>query len=613
MRNSRFVRYAPKAARFLLTTIADNLPNARRLLFSAPLSTVDGGDGGDYTVSVDAATADARGVVKLAGQLGGTADSPDVRGVRVLVGGSPTLLAIGEVADGQVLARSGSGLVGVDSMDIGGGTMDGPIDMANNAITGLPDGQVLTGAATYGQLTSMMNGLSWQDSVKSRAFNDPDDIEPAPGPGDRYLVPASPAAVGPWSGHEKDIAVRGGGSSWGFITPTQGFSTNVEDEGTDLNFNAGNWVNMGSSISHGALMGRAAEDAHSQYQLGSEKDDPLGYAGLDVDGFVFPPVCRVRAVGGGVSEPNAGDVWVQGRELKFHDAHVGGNTRIVLDDGMKDVSGGVAGLDSGMVVNKPVRKVVVTPPADPPPTGDFWIDATDMKYRDAGTPTSTTRTLLHDGMKGASGGVAPLVGTRVPAANAPVKDTYSTGGDQALTPADIGAVSSARNVDTGTGLAGGGHLGMDREISIAAFSGILAKDLAAQAEAAFGNMEVKNYKAWDAGADGQILPISIVLPPCEHVDLRTGVVLMFQEGDPLVIENDDPDNPLALSMQELANTLSQNDSGVAHNNGRCLKQILLGARNTTSGTVSAITIGPFKVRAFVFPRGEGDPLPDLTP
>lgn len=112
MRSSRFVRYAPKAARFLLTTLADNLPKARRLVLSAPLTGTDGGDGADFTVAVSGATSGARGVVKLAGHLGGSADAPDVRGVRVLDATLPVLLALGEVQDGEALVRSGAEVVG---------------------------------------------------------------------------------------------------------------------------------------------------------------------------------------------------------------------------------------------------------------------------------------------------------------------------------------------------------------------------------------------------------------------------------------------------------------------------------------------------------------------
>jgi hypothetical protein len=56
-------------------------------------------------------------VVALAGQIGGTAASPDIRGLRETSG--PTLLTLGAVGDGQVLTRSGSTLIGTTP---GGGT-----------------------------------------------------------------------------------------------------------------------------------------------------------------------------------------------------------------------------------------------------------------------------------------------------------------------------------------------------------------------------------------------------------------------------------------------------------------------------------------------------------
>lgn len=56
------------------------------------------------------ATALLRGILQLAGQLGGSAAAPDVRGVRETAG--PTLLALGAVADGEFLKRVGATVVG---------------------------------------------------------------------------------------------------------------------------------------------------------------------------------------------------------------------------------------------------------------------------------------------------------------------------------------------------------------------------------------------------------------------------------------------------------------------------------------------------------------------
>jgi hypothetical protein len=57
--------------------------------------------------------------VELAGQLGGTVSSPDVRGLRETSG--PTLLALGAVADGEYLRRSGATVVGGTPAAGGGG------------------------------------------------------------------------------------------------------------------------------------------------------------------------------------------------------------------------------------------------------------------------------------------------------------------------------------------------------------------------------------------------------------------------------------------------------------------------------------------------------------
>lgn len=63
----------------------------------------------DTLANLNAKISDAD-VVALAGQLGGTAASPDIRGLRETSG--PTLLTIGAVADGEVLKRSGGNIIG---------------------------------------------------------------------------------------------------------------------------------------------------------------------------------------------------------------------------------------------------------------------------------------------------------------------------------------------------------------------------------------------------------------------------------------------------------------------------------------------------------------------
>ena len=66
---------------------------------------------------------------------------------------------------------------------------------------------------------------------------------------------------------------------------------------------------------------------------------------------------------------------------------------------------------------------------------------------------------------------------RIDAAQAPLKSLYATGGAQALTPGDIGAVAPTRSIATGAGLAGGGDLSTDHTLHIAAYTGVVSKDV----------------------------------------------------------------------------------------------------------------------------------------
>ncbi len=71
--------------------------------------------------AADAAQTTADAKAAIAGQLGGTAASPDVRGVRTTEGGG-TLLTLGAVADGEYLLRSGTTIIGGTPAGGGGGS-----------------------------------------------------------------------------------------------------------------------------------------------------------------------------------------------------------------------------------------------------------------------------------------------------------------------------------------------------------------------------------------------------------------------------------------------------------------------------------------------------------
>lgn len=337
---SRYVRSAPKGAKYVVTAQSDNLPKARRLVATAPVTTTDGGDGGDFTIAVAGATSSARGVVKLAGQLGGSADAPDVRGVRVTDSSTPVLLTVGEVQDGEVLARSGTSLVGVSALSTAGGSLSGNLAMGGNKVTGLGSGSATGDAATYGQLTSMLNGLDWQNSVASAIASPPG----SPTTGDRYLILAT--ATGDWAGHEEKIA-EWSGTAWTLVVPNKGYTVHNEANGQDLTYNgahpAGSWVNIGASVDHASLLNLGSGDPHTQYQLVSQREAAGGYAGLGGDSLPLRPTKGVR-VGADPGTPGPGEVWVLGKDLKYRNDDGSPATEVTERLSRRNAANGYAGL-----------------------------------------------------------------------------------------------------------------------------------------------------------------------------------------------------------------------------------------------------------------------------
>lgn len=539
---SRFVRYAPKGAGYLLAFVADNLPKARRFQVAAPLSVDDGGEGGDYTVSVGGASSSTRGVVKLAGQLGGSADAPDVRGLRTTSGGG-TLLALGAVANGQVFARDGDAVVGLAVVPAGGGAMSGDLAMGGHKVTGLATGSEPGDAATYGQLTSMLNGLDWQAGVVDAVSSAPGN----PSDGQRFLVTGTPSSGDPFFNQGKKIAQRAAGA-WSFVTPNKGFTVHNDATGQDLTYDGdhpgGNWVNIGASVDHASLLNLDGGDPHPQYQLASQREAQNGYAGLGQDSLPLRPTKGVRT-GGDPQSPAPGEVWVVGFELKFRNDTGTPATEIVERQARRNQANGYAGLDSN---------------------------------------------------------------GRVEAAHAPAKATYSTGGDQAMAPADIGAAPSTRSVATGTGLAGGGNLSADRTISIVAFTGVVSKDVdPTNGNYAQGAPPVVVLTV-DAGADGMLVPFGLRLPATVDGGLRTEAALVFHDNSSVVLTNASSTNVLDFPMQDLANVVAGDLANNGLNNGRTVRKVELRVRNNTGSDINNVDVGVFRLRAWALPRGAGSAL-----
>jgi hypothetical protein len=626
-------RFAPATVKFLLTALSEHTPFARRFVAQAPLSAVDGGDGGDFTVSIGDAGPTSKGVVQLAGQLGGTASAPDVRGVRITGGDGgegPQLLALGAVKTGEALVRSGSTIVSLPVLSTGGGTMTADLAMGGHKIVGLSSGTATDDAATYGQLTSMLNGLDWQASVL-RADLNAVPTSPAPSAGDRFLVAAG-ASGSPWGGHVGEIAVFNGGSSWTFIAPTKGTTVHVDggaSGGTDLTFDGINWVNIGVSVDHNATLNRSAADAHSQYQLGSERDANNGYAGLDGGGIVNKPVKAVRTASPDPGSPNPGDVWVNGADLRFRNNGGGGaQTETVERQANRDANNGYAGLDGGGIVNKPVKAVrTASPDPGSPNPGDVWVNGVDLRFRNNNGGGAQTETVERQANRDANNGYAGLDGGGV--VNKPVKavriaspdpgspnpgDVWVNGVDLKFrdaggSPATRTLVATVRQVAPGTGLAGGGDLSADRTLSIASFTGLVSKDAMPAGGTSYASgITVLSDASVDVGPDGLLVPMHIRLPPAvDNTKLNMEVVLVFADNSSVMLVNTDNGSPADFDVLGLADTMMGGLASSASNSGKRLRKIVSQVHNITGNPFTA-SVAAFRVRAYALPAGAGSPL-----
>jgi len=137
---------------------------------------------GQVLSGVDAAAAQ-KGHIQLAGQLGGSAAAPDVRGIRTTTG--PTLLTVGAVADGEILKRSGATLIGAtgvpgadprlttkvliaDQGDITGVTM---VEITGLTVASLPIGTYVFRYFVIYQTTATSTGVEFEvDHASNSAF-----------------------------------------------------------------------------------------------------------------------------------------------------------------------------------------------------------------------------------------------------------------------------------------------------------------------------------------------------------------------------------------------------------------------------------------------------------
>ena len=130
-------------------------------------------------------------------------------------------------------------------------------------------------AVNKSYVDGLINGLDWQESVISNSVATPPG---SPVLGDRYIIPSSP--TGAWVGQSDNIA-EWNGSSWTFISPTEGYASLVEDIDKQYNYNGTAWVLFGSLVNHSSLIG-LSNDEHIQYaHLPGRSGGQQWYGGID--------------------------------------------------------------------------------------------------------------------------------------------------------------------------------------------------------------------------------------------------------------------------------------------------------------------------------------------
>jgi hypothetical protein len=116
----------------------------------------------------------------LAGQLGQTSNLPDVRGIRETSG--PTLLTIGSIADGQVLVRAGSTIIGATPSAGPQGTMVKPnlrlAGISPVPVTGTyrdiawsPSLGLFCAVGSAGVIVTSPDGITWTPRTSGTVYN----------------------------------------------------------------------------------------------------------------------------------------------------------------------------------------------------------------------------------------------------------------------------------------------------------------------------------------------------------------------------------------------------------------------------------------------------------
>lgn len=185
-------------------------------------------------------------------------------------------------------------------------------------------------AANKEYVDSLLQGLDWQESVITKGTSDP---PVSPNIGDRYII--SSVATGAWVGNEDSIAEYLGVTGWDITSPNEGFATWVEDEDVQYVYNGTSWVRLGSTLTHGNLIGLLNDD-HTQYALlNGRNNGQYLYGGVNANARLFLDSTSNSTKGDILINPSGGNVGI-GTTNAETSLHVVGTSTSFTNGGNQD-------------------------------------------------------------------------------------------------------------------------------------------------------------------------------------------------------------------------------------------------------------------------------------
>lgn len=217
----------------------------------------------DRTIAVKDATSSQKGVIELTNQLGGSATAPTVTGLTET--GGPTALALGAIADGQVLKRSGATVVGAapSTIVVAGSPLTTKGDVVVYTSTTTRKGVSGNRGAILAENSDQTDGLEWV-SAPSLFYGDGFD-------GDVTIGAGTTTLTGPKS--YNNLTVNG------TLIPA-GFSVQVR---ATLTFGASGTIQYNGASASGSTGGAAAAGG-GQFGVGGAGANGVGGTGTGGNG-----------------------------------------------------------------------------------------------------------------------------------------------------------------------------------------------------------------------------------------------------------------------------------------------------------------------------------------